>query len=82
MSPDIMHDILEGVLQVLLIMLLKDLVIKKSLLRIQQLNERIKSFCYGPVEAANRPSSIKDTNFSDSKDIKQSGKFLKIHTLT
>lgn len=76
MSPDIMHDVLEGVLQVLLIMILKDLIIKKSFLRIKQLNDRIKSFCYGPVEAANRPFLIKEAGFADSKDIKQSGKFL------
>ena len=76
MAPDIMHDILEGVLQVLLIMILKDVVIRKSFLRIQQLNDRIKSFCYGPVEATNRPSLIKETGFSDANDIKQSGKIL------
>lgn len=59
-------------------MILKDLIIKKPLLRIQQLNGRIESFCYGPMETFNKLSLIKETGFSDMNDIKQSGKFLMI----
>lgn len=78
MSPDIIHDIFEGVIHVVPLMILKDLIIKKPLLRIQQLNGRIESFCYGPMETFNKLSLIKETGFSDMNDIKPSGKFLMI----
>jgi len=54
-APDIMHDILEGVLQLSLLMLLKSLVLDKSYFRLHTLNERIGSYCYGPIEASNKP---------------------------
>ena len=60
MSPDNMHDILEGVLRVVLILILKDIIIKKLLLWIQQLNDRIETFCYGPIETSNK---LKRTDF-------------------
>lgn len=72
MSPNIMHDMLQRVLHGCAN--LKDLIIKKSLLWIQQLNDIIEAFCYGPIETSNKPSLIKEKGFSDTNDIKQSGK--------
>jgi len=73
-----MHDILEGVLQLSLLMLLKSLIIQKSYFRVRKLNERIDSFCYGPIEASNKPIRIKELGFANSNDIKQSGE---VHTM-
>ena len=77
MAPDIMHDILEGVLQVNVMMLLKEFIINRSLFRIQTLNSRITSFCYGP-NAASRPVPLKETAFSSASEtcMKQSGKLM------
>ena len=79
MAPDIMHDILEGVLQVSLIATLKDIILKKSYITIQTLNKRLESFNYGPIDSSNKPSRVKETGFSDANDIKQSGKFMCMH---
>ena len=73
MAPDIMHDILEGVLQVSLLVTLKDLILKKSLFTIHAFNERLQSFNYGPIDSNNKPTRIKETGFSNANDIKQSG---------
>ena len=75
MAPDIMHDILEGVLQVSLIVTLKDLILKKSFFTIQTLNQRLQSFNYGPIDSNNKPTKFKEKGSSDINDIKQSGKF-------
>ena len=75
MAPDVMHDILEGVLKVSLMATLKDVILKKSLFTIKTFNERVDSFDYGPVDSNNKPSRIKETGFADANDIKQSGKF-------
>lgn len=75
MAPDIMHDFLEGVLQVSLMVTLKYLIVKKSLFTIQMFNKRLQSFNYGPIDSNNKPTRIKETGFSDANDIKQSGKF-------
>ena len=71
MIPDIMHDILEGCLQMLLKYLLRYFTV-------DTLNTRIRSFHYGSVDSANRPSSISsDTLTSRSISVKQS---CKLHT--
>ena len=78
MAPDVMHDILEGVVQFGMMMVLKDLILKKHYFQLPSLNDRIKSFNYGPVEAANKPSTIKEAGFSSASDttMKQTGKNL------
>ena len=59
-----MHDILEGVLQFSLLMLLKALIYKKSYLTLSTLNTRMESFCYGSINTMNKPIKIKQTGFS------------------
>ena len=64
-------------------MLLKEFIINRSLFRIQTLNSRIVSFCYGPVDAGNRPTPLKETIFSSANEtgMKQSGNDAWSHTL-
>ena len=68
-----MRDIL-GVLQVSLMVTLKDLIFKKSFFTIQTLNQRLQSFNYGPIDTNNKPIKFKETGSSDI-DIKQLGMF-------
>ena len=75
MALDIMHDILEGVLEVSLIETLKYLIVNKSLFTIHTFNQRLESYNYGPIDSNNKPIRIKEKGFSDAHDIKQSGKF-------
>ena len=77
-APDIMHDILEGVLQLSLLMLLKTLIYEKSYFQLSILNTRIESFCYGPIDTMNKPIKIKETGFLTASDIKQSGIIISI----
>jgi len=75
MAPDIMHDILEGVLPLTIMMLLKNCICKRGLFRIDTFNSRLTSFCYGQIDAANKPTPFKETGFSTASEttIKQSG---------
>ena len=78
MIPDIMHDILEGCLQMLLKYLLRYFVVQMKYFTVDTLNTRIRSFHFGSVDSANRPSSISsDTLTSRSISVKQS---CKLHT--
>ena len=70
MAPDIMHDILEGVLQLNIMMVLKEFIVKRGLFTIQELNSRIRSFPFGPQ--ASRPVPFKLTAFTEMS-MKQSG---------
>lgn len=56
-SVDIMHDLLEGVVQLEIKAYLKFLISEK-VVTINELNQRIQSFNYGINERANRPSPI------------------------
>ena len=71
MAPDIMHDILEGVLQLSMKMMLKEFISNRKLFSLKTLNSRITSFPYGP-DAKNKPTPIKESTFM-SDDMKQSG---------
>lgn len=74
LSPDIMHDVLEGTLQLSLKQLLLYLTEEKKLFAVDTLNERIHRFNYGP-QATNKPVPIKATSLtsSDACKLKQSG---------
>ena len=73
MAPDIMHDILEGVLQLSMAMLLKEFISNRKLFSLKTLNSRVTSFPYGP-DAKNKPTPIKESAFtSDDNFMKQSG---------
>ena len=75
MAPDIMHDFLEGVLPLAIMMLLKNYICTKGLFRIDLFNSRLKSFCFGPIEATNKPIPLKQSISTASETaIKQSGR--------
>lgn len=76
MVPDIMHDILEGTLQLHIKYLLKYLILEENLFSLNLLNERMQSFLYGP-DNNNKPSIISnDTLISSGNCLKQSCKQL------
>ena len=72
--PDIMHDILEGTLQLHLKWLLAYLVIEEKIISLNTLNSRIQSFNYGPADSSNKPTPISlDTLSSTTRNnVKQS----------
>ena len=75
LSPDIMHDVLEGTLQLSLKQLLIYLTQEKKLFTMDTFNERTQVFDYGPVQSKNKPVPIKPTALtsSDACKLKQSG---------
>ena len=75
--PDIMHDILEGVLQYEAKLLLRHLIYEEGCLTLEQLNSRISRMELGYMESSNRPSEISTTTLQaeDSNLLTQDGKF-------
>ena len=57
-TPDVMHDLLEGVCPYIMKLILKTFIIDKKLLTVDFLNQRIKSFNYGPTEFGNKSTEI------------------------
>lgn len=68
-------DILEGSLQLHMKWLLKALIVDDKALCVQTVNERIKSFCFGCSDSANKPTAIRnDAITSSGNTMKQSCK--------
>lgn len=75
--PDVMHDLLEGVLQYEVKLLLVQFISEDHYFTLAQLNHRIESLELGYSEARDRPSQIMPTTLSSSdKHLKQSGMFI------
>ena len=75
LPPDCMHDILEGLLPYVVKMMLLRFVTECHYFHLDDLNHRISSFPFGPIESS-RPSSISSVSLcSNDKTLKQSGKF-------
>ena len=71
--PDIMHDILEGVLPLAIKYILKHLLASTSLTLVE-LNGRIERFDYGVIEAYNRPrGNLTTSQLNGGDSLKQSG---------
>ena len=70
--PDIMHDVLEGVLPMWVKHLLSHLI-DSSLISVTELNRRIESYQFGPIEGSNRPRGNIAATHLESGDLKQSG---------
>ena len=82
MSPDIMHDILEGVLQLHLKWLLKYLIEEERMFTLDTLSGRLLSFYYEQSDTQNRPTIIShQTLSSPSNTVKQSCKVLHVYIL-
>ena len=73
LTPDIMHDILEGCLMYETKELLKYLILDRKIFTLDELNNRIESFPYCHSDAIDKPVAIKTLTTTDHK-IKQSGK--------
>ena len=78
LSPDCMHDILEGTLQYEVKELLKSLV-AQGILTLEDLNQRIELFPYDSCDAANKPSPITNLSSSDHS-LRQSGRSCLLHS--
>ena len=63
---DIMHDVLEGVLQYEVKELLKYLVLSEKRLSIHYINRRLSMFPYGYSDVSNKPSEISLDHLSSS----------------
>ena len=70
--PDIMHDVLEGVLPMCVKHLLSNLI-ERSVISLTELNRRIDAYEFGAIEGANRPRGNTTTTHLTSGDLRQSG---------
>ena len=71
---DVMHDLLEGVLQYECKEMLKIFINEEKYLTLDQLNERIKRFDYGYYNDKNRPSPISQQTLNNGNNsLKQKG---------
>lgn len=70
--PDIMHDVLEGVLQYEAKLMLQVMVSKENYFTLDELNSRIENFELGYMESKNRPTAISSTTlFSNGNSLRQ-----------
>lgn len=85
LAPDVMHDVLEGVLEYEVKLLLLH-CIEVGYFNLKLLNERIRAFAFGQHESSNKPSEISATTLcAADNSLKQSGTFtmcIKICTRT
>lgn len=58
LTVDIMHDVLEGVVELEVKLFLKSLVLEEKVISLESLNNRIRSFNYGYLESKNFPGTI------------------------
>ena len=72
MAPDVMHDILEGAIQLEINLLIRKLI-SSGYTTIKTINSRITGFCYGPVDTINRPTPLVDRVSASESIVKQSG---------
>ena len=74
MLPDIMHDILEGVLQYETKVMLKTMVSRKKYFTLEEFNSQLENMELGYMESKSRPSSISHKTLnSESNSLKQNG---------
>ena len=72
--PDVMHDVLEGILQYEAKLVLEHCITKQCYFTLDELNQNINSCELGYAEGINRPSFITSTCFnSDAHSLNQSG---------
>lgn len=71
--PDIMHDILEGSLELCLRHMLIHFIHEEKLFTLKILNDWLTSFKYGPSEVKNRPTLLSPTSITPEGRLKQSG---------
>ena len=79
LPADIMHDILEGVLQYEVKELLKHYIKVQHLFTLEHLNHQIASYDFGYYNDKNRPSQITELKLSSADNsLRQHGKILPV----
>ena len=74
MVPDVMHDVLEGLLQYEIKLMLQELVYTESYVSLGELNTRLECLELGHMESKDRPSQITQTTLQSSgSSLKQNG---------
>lgn len=71
--PDIMHDILEGSLELCLRHMLIHFIREEKLFTLSLLNNRLASFKYGPSDIKNKPTLLALSSLTPEGHLKQSG---------
>lgn len=62
-----------GVLQLTIAMMLREFMNIQKIFTLEQLNSRITSFCYGPIDRSNKPTILK--NVPSESGFRQSGQY-------
>ena len=76
--PDVMHDLLEGVLQYEVKLMLHVMIDNENYFTLEDFNSRLDNFELGYMECKNRPTSIsKKTLNSLGNSLKQSGTYVR-----
>ena len=80
LPPDVLHDILEGLLQYEVKLLLGHLINEEHLFTLKQLNQQLESFDYGYHMSKDKPSPISDARLHSqgSNLLGQSGMLLTV----
>ena len=74
--PDVMHDLLEGMLQYETKLMLKQFINHDHYFTLSQLNQKIEAFELGFSEVKSRPSIISQITLQEGDNhLKQSGEF-------
>ena len=78
--PDIMHDVLEGVLPYETKLMLQNFIQEEQYFHLDDLNHMIENFELGYAESANRPTPIAYTTLtSGDNSLKQNGRYNPLH---
>ena len=74
--PDVMHDVLEGVLPYEMKILLQKFIQDDRYFQLDDLNYKIENFEFGYTETTNRPTPIShNTLTSSDNSLKQNGRY-------
>ena len=71
-TVDVMHDLLEGICQYIMTLIIYTYVIEKKLFSLETLNSRIQNFCYGSIEKSNKPEPITMHRLTQKLSLKMS----------
>ena len=82
MVPDVMHDILEGTLELCMRHVLIQFVQEEKLFSLDVLNARIQATRYGPSEVKNKPTVIAPSSLASDGHLKQSGIYVVFFKIT
>lgn len=76
LPPDVMHDVLEGYLPYKVKLMLSHFIITTKYLTLEQINQGIANFDYGPIDSAEKPSQLPHSIITscDKTHLGQSGK--------